>query len=300
MHPESAGPACPSPSSQGAGGRLVREEVPARAARDAEPWPRAIPHAEPYYLPGADAGSGPEPVPGVSAAVAPFPPPDAAPGVVRRFPLRAVPDRRERRGEGRRKEGRDDRGAVRPADRRADCPVDPAPSAPSGPSGAGAAALLGAYRDALLARHFSPRTLEAYLGWTMRYLQYHGTHDVRALGAQGIDAFLTALARGGSSASTQNQARAALVHLLRDLLREPVQLTDAVVRARRPEKVPTVLSREEAMAVLRALPGRVRLPAALLYGSGLRLLECLQLRVKDVDLGYRTLTVRGGKGRRTG
>ena len=163
----------------------------------------------------------------------------------------------------------------------------------------GAAELLQLHRDALLARHFSPRTIEAYLGWTVRFVVHHDTGDpraLRALGAAGIDAFLTGLAREGLSASTQNQARAALVHLLRDVLRESIERTQAVVRARRATKVPNVLTREEAMAVLRRLPRRLKLPAGLLYGSGLRLMECLSLRVKDVDLAYRSVTVRGGKG----
>jgi integron integrase len=159
-----------------------------------------------------------------------------------------------------------------------------------------AAALLTTYRDWLLVRHRSPRTIEAYLGWAARYLQHHGVDDPRPLGGAGIDAFLTALARAGLSASTQNQARAALVNLLRDVLQETVERTDAVVRAKRPTRVPTVLTRAEVMEVLRGLPRPLKLPAGLLYASGLRLLECLRLRVKDVDLQYRALTVRGGKG----
>ena len=159
-----------------------------------------------------------------------------------------------------------------------------------------AAALLGAFRDWLLARHRSPRTIEAYLGWAARYLQFHAIDDPRPLGGAGIDAFLTALARAGLSASTQNQARAALVNLLRDVLSTPVERAEAVIQARRPARVPTVLTREEVLAVLRGLPRHLKLPAGLMYSSGLRLLECLRLRVKDVDLAYRTLTVRGGKG----
>lgn len=164
------------------------------------------------------------------------------------------------------------------------------------PPSAAAAALLTLYRDWLLVRHRSSRTIESYLGWVARYLQYHGVDDPRPLGGAGVDAFLTALARAGLSASTQNQARAALVCLLRDVLEEVVARGHAVVRAKRPETVPTVLTRSEVMGVLRALPPHLKLPASLLYASGLRLLECLRLRVKDVDLAYRTLTVRGGKG----
>ena len=156
--------------------------------------------------------------------------------------------------------------------------------------------MLARFRDWLLARHRSPRTIEAYLGWTSRYLAFLGTDEVAAAGDAGINAFLTSLARAGMSASTQNQARAALVSLHRDLLEDPAYGGELVVRATRAERVPDVLARDEVLAVLGRLPRHLKLAAGLLYSSGLRLLECLQLRVKDVDLTYRALTVRGGKG----
>lgn len=160
------------------------------------------------------------------------------------------------------------------------------------------AALLVAERDWLLTRRRSPRTIESYLAWSARYLQFLGVDDPRPMGEAGINDFLAALARAGLSASTQNQARAALVCLLRDVLASPVNRDVVPVRARRPVHVPTVLTRPEVRAVLVQLPRRLKLPASLLYASGLRLRECLQLRVKDVDFGYRSLTVRGGKGQK--
>lgn len=156
--------------------------------------------------------------------------------------------------------------------------------------------LLSRQRDWLLARRRSPRTIEAYLAWSARYLAFHGADDPRPFGDAGSTQFLTTLARAGLSTSTQNQARAAIVCLLRDVMDELVDQRGLVVRAKRPLFVPTVLTRAEVRSVLRRLPRQLVLPAAVLYGSGLRLLECLQLRVKDLDLAYRTVTVRGGKG----
>jgi integron integrase len=162
--------------------------------------------------------------------------------------------------------------------------------------GASGKALLARQHDWLLARHMSPRTIEAYLGWTRRYLRHADTRDVGALGVDGVNDFLTVLARAGASASTHNQARAALWCLLRDVLGEVVDRRGMIPQARRTTKQPTVLTRAEALAVLQRMPPHLNLPAALLYSSGLRVLECLQLRVKDVDLPYRAVTVRGGKG----
>ena len=159
-----------------------------------------------------------------------------------------------------------------------------------------AESLLARLRDWLVARRRSPRTVEAYLAWSARYLQFHDADDPRPLGDAGINAFLTALATAGLSASTQNQARAALVCLLRDVLDEVVDQRGIIIRAKRPLRLPTVLTRPEVFTVLRHVPPRLKLAATLLYASGLRLNECLQLRVKDVDFGYRALTVRGGKG----
>jgi integron integrase len=146
-------------------------------------------------------------------------------------------------------------------------------------------------------KHLSPRTEEAYLGWMRRYHEFHGRKDPATLGAAHVTAFLSALATERKvAASTQNQALAALLFLYREVLGVELPWLDDVVRARGPERLPVVLSRDEVRAVLSEMQGVTRLMATLLYGSGLRLLECCRLRVKDVDFGRRQIVVRRGKG----
>jgi len=148
-------------------------------------------------------------------------------------------------------------------------------------------------------RRFSPRTEEAYRAWVRRFVLFHGKRHPAVMGSAEIGAFLTSLAvERRVAASTQNQALAALLFLYREVLKVPVADLDlaAVARARRPRRLPTVLSREEVRRLLVAVDGQEALVARLLYGSGLRLLEALRLRVKDVDLDRRELTVRSGKG----
>lgn len=146
-------------------------------------------------------------------------------------------------------------------------------------------------------RAFSPRTEEAYLGWMRRYHEFHGRRDPAALGAEQVTAFLNDLAtRGRAAAATQNQALAALLFLYREVLRIDLPWLDHLVRAKTPVRRPVVLSREEVRAVLARIDGEPRLMATLLYGCGLRLLECCSLRVKDIDFGRNQITVRGGKG----
>lgn len=145
-------------------------------------------------------------------------------------------------------------------------------------------------------RHYSRRTEKAYLGWIRRFVAFHGRRPPREMGEPEITAFLTHLAvRQSVSASTQNQAFAALLFLFRDVLRHELSGIEAV-RAKRPTRVPLVLSRDEAAAVLRQLDGTSWLVASLLYGSGLRLLEALRVRVKDVDFARPEIVVRDGKG----
>ncbi len=148
-------------------------------------------------------------------------------------------------------------------------------------------------------RHYSLRTEEAYTGWVERYLRFHGATDADALGEAHIEAFLTYLAtRKQVAASTQNQALNALVFFYRHVLgRGPDALSD-FVRARRPAKLPVVLSRSDVAALFSHLHGAPLLVAGLLYGSGLRLMEALRLRVKDVDFQYAQILVREGKGAR--
>jgi len=146
-------------------------------------------------------------------------------------------------------------------------------------------------------RHFSPRTEDAYLGWMRRYHEYNGRRDPAMLGAGHVTAFLNELAsRRRVSASTQNQALAALLFLYRDVLGVELPWLDDLVHAHSPERLPVVLTREEVRAVLAHMDGLPRLMGTLLYGCGLRLLECCRLRVKDVDFGRNQITVRRGKG----
>ncbi len=152
-------------------------------------------------------------------------------------------------------------------------------------------------RAALRLRHLSPRTERAYLGWVRRFHEFHGRRDPARLGAEHVTSFLSSLATEARvAASSQNQALAALLFLYREVLGVDLPWLDGLVRARSPERLPVVLSREEVAAVLAETQGAPRLMASLLYGSGLRLLECCRLRVKDLDFGRRQIAVRRGKG----
>lgn len=161
--------------------------------------------------------------------------------------------------------------------------------------------LIERVREVMALKHYARRTRECYEQWIIRYLKFHrsadGTwHHPDTMGEAEVEAFLTDLAvRGKVSASTQNQALAALLFLHQDVLGKALGNIDAC-RACRPVRVPVVLSGKEVTAVLDAMQGLPRLMAQLLYGSGLRLLECCSLRIKDVDLARRQLTVRAGKG----
>lgn len=159
--------------------------------------------------------------------------------------------------------------------------------------------LLDQVRAELRLRHYSPRTEKAYLAWVLRYVRHHGTRHPRELGAEHVTAFLTHLATEQKvSASTQNQALAALLFLYVDVLRKPLAELEGLVRAKRPHRIPVVLTQAEVQRLLEQLDGPVHLVAGLLYGAGLRLLEAARLRVKDLDLERREIRVRDGKGRR--
>ena len=148
------------------------------------------------------------------------------------------------------------------------------------------------------ARHYSARTEESYVGWAKRFVVFHGRRHPEALGEPEVRAFLDHLAEHERvSASTQNQAVAALLFLYEAVLgRRLILSPQGIVHAKELQRLPVVLSREEVRAVLAQLRGVPRLVAVLLYGSGLRLLECLSLRVKDVDFQRGEIRVRGGKG----
>jgi integrase len=157
--------------------------------------------------------------------------------------------------------------------------------------------LLDRVRAALRARHYSRRTESAYVAWIRRYILFHDKRHPSDMGAPEITRFLSALAVDGNVAvSTQNQALSALLFLYRDVLDLDVPWLDGIVRAKRPQRLPVVLTRDEVRGVLRRIDGTPRLMTYLLYGSGLRLLECCRLRVQDVDFASNQIVVRGGKG----
>jgi len=157
--------------------------------------------------------------------------------------------------------------------------------------------LLDRVRDAIRARHYSRSTEKTYVHWIKRYIFFHGKRHPAEMGAAEASAFLTSLAvHDKVAASTQNQALSALLFLYRVVLGIELPWLDDVVRARRAQHLPVVLTREEVGAVLRRLDGMPRLMSLLLYGSGLRLMECCRLRVKDVDFATSQIIVRDGKG----
>jgi integron integrase len=157
--------------------------------------------------------------------------------------------------------------------------------------------LLDRVRHAIRARHYSRRTEKAYVHWIKRYIFFHAKRHPAEMGAVEITRFLTALAvLERVAASTQNQALNALLFLYREVLRLELPWLDDLVRAKRPEHLPTVLTRDEVRTVIDRVDGVPRLIALLLYGAGLRLLECCRLRIKDLDFTTNQITIRGGKG----
>jgi integron integrase len=152
-------------------------------------------------------------------------------------------------------------------------------------------------RHAMQVRHLSPRTCDAYLNWVRRYWHFCGRRDPALCGPDEVTAFLTHLAvHSRVAAATQGQALAAILFLYRHVLQLNLPWLDGLVRAHRPKRLPTVLSREEVRAVLDRLHGTPQLIGLLLYGAGLRLLECCRLRVKDIDFASHRITIRSGKG----
>lgn len=154
-------------------------------------------------------------------------------------------------------------------------------------------------RRAIRVRHCSIRTEKAYVDWVKRYIRFHDTRHPQELGPSDVSAFLTWLAAERNvSASTQNQALNALAFLYRHVLNRPLEHLADLSPARKPGNLPSVFTEQEVLRVLACLEGHHWLMAAMLYGSGLRLMECVRLRVKDVDLHYRCIVVRQGKGHR--
>jgi integron integrase len=152
-------------------------------------------------------------------------------------------------------------------------------------------------REVIRTRHYSRRTEEAYVGWIKRFILFHGKRHPAEMGKPEIEQFLTALAvKRRVAASTQNQALAGILFLYKGVLGKDPGWLDDVVRAKRAQRLPVVLTRPEVEALLGALDGVSWIMAMLLYGSGLRLMECLRLRVKDIEFSRHEILVREGKG----
>lgn len=165
------------------------------------------------------------------------------------------------------------------------------PPAPTPPK------LLDQVRDKIRVKHYSIRTETQYVQWIKRFILFHGKRHPKDMGAAEVEAFLTHLAvEGKVSASTQNQALSALLFLYREVLGVELPWLDDVVRAKKPQRLPTVLNRAEVTLVLERMEGTYGLMARLLYGTGMRLMECCRLRVKDIDFGQREILIRDGKG----
>ena len=178
-------------------------------------------------------------------------------------------------------------------------PPTPAPSHALADGPAAANGVVQRVRQVIRQRHYSLRTEKSYAGWVRRFLVFHRYRDPARLGAAEVRAYLTDLAvRQRVSASTQNQAFSALLFLFREVLGRKLEHLEDTPRAKSPVRLPVILARPEVLAILGRLRGRLWLIASLMYGGGLRLEECLGLRVKDVDFERRVLVVRDGKGRK--
>jgi integron integrase len=159
--------------------------------------------------------------------------------------------------------------------------------------------LLNEVRLRIRARHMSYRTEKTYLDWIRRFIRFHGLQHPQTMGPVEVEAFLTALAVDRQvSASTQNQALAAILFLYREVLEVELPWLSGVVRAKRPQRLPVVLTRAEVKSVLEKLSGIEWLVVSLLYGTGMRLGECVALRVKDIDLTRREILIRDAKGQK--
>ncbi|NUO07724.1 MAG: integron integrase [Candidatus Brocadia sp.] len=157
--------------------------------------------------------------------------------------------------------------------------------------------LLDQVRDAIRVKHYSMRTEEAYVYWIKRFIFYHEKRHPLHMGEAEVSKFLSHLAvEEKVSASTQNQALSAILFLYQEVLKQELGWINNVTRAKKPSHLPVVFTKEEAKSVLLRLEGTKWLMASLLYGAGLRLMECLGLRVKDMDFSYSQITVRDGKG----
>ena len=157
--------------------------------------------------------------------------------------------------------------------------------------------LLDEVRRVIRLKHYSIRTEQSYCDWIKRFILFSGTRHPKEMGEAEVTAFLSHLATDlNVAASTQNQALSAILFLYGQVLDQKLGWLDGVERARRPAKLPVVFTKEEAERVLGQMKGTTSLMARLLYGTGIRVMECVRLRVKDIDFGYLQITVREGKG----
>lgn len=157
--------------------------------------------------------------------------------------------------------------------------------------------LLDQVRDRIRLKHYSIRTEDTYVEWIRRFILFHGKRHPKEMGASEVEGFLTRLAvHGRVSASTQNQAKSALLFLYKEVLGEQLPWLDNIETAKRPERLPVVLTVEEVKAILAEVDGTGGLILHLLYGTGMRILESLRLRVKDINFLKREIVIREGKG----
>jgi integron integrase len=157
--------------------------------------------------------------------------------------------------------------------------------------------LLDQLSDAIRAKHYSYRTEQTYIEWCRRYILYHNKRHPKEMGVPEIQAYITYLATERNvAASTQNQALSAILFLYRYVLLQKIEFPTDLIRAKKPDRLPAVLSKDEALAVIQKMNGTPKLMAQLLFGSGLRLMECLRLRIKDIDFANHQIIVRDGKG----
>jgi len=169
--------------------------------------------------------------------------------------------------------------------------MNPVPTAPKPKP------LLDQVREAVRLKHYSRSTEDTYHNWVKRFILFHNRRHPKDMGAPEITAFLTHLAvEENVAASTQRQALSAIIFLYREVLQQELEALPDVVRAKQPQRLPVVLTKAEVQAVLRHVPNEYQVMAKLLYGSGLRLMECVRLRVKDLDFAQQLIVVRDGKG----
>jgi len=268
-----------------------RSGPPARAvaqAREATPARQVQPTRRVSPTPAVPPARGVQPAPVAAAGRDPALPPPASPP---RDGIRpAAPRDRTRTDAAPDRPPQAPPRWLRP-DRKPRPPASPADAPPGRPK------LLARLRRAIRVHHYSPRTEAAYVLWVRRFVRFHGTRDPATMGESEVAAFLSDLAvRGRVSASTQNQALGALLFLYQEVLGRRLSWVDGVVHAKRPTRLPVVLTPAEVRAVLEHMRGSFWLVAMLLYGAGLRLMEALELRVKDLDFERHEIRLRSGKG----